>query len=117
MDFYRYNRNGSLLNVEDKELLTSMYDIPKAPMSYRIYDIQHDFENNTILYDNITYAIDTPKNNDYLIISNLSEICTKISGLENYTYLYMLDENPDRMDVFSDILSFLILYIVIWYVF
>lgn len=102
MDFYRYNRNGSLLNVEDKELLTSMYDIPKAPMSYRIYDIQHDFENNTILYDNITYAIDTPKNNDYLIISNLSEICTKISGLENYTYLYMLDENPDRMDVFSE---------------
>jgi hypothetical protein len=39
MDFYRYNRNGLLLGEEDRIILTSMYDEPTAPMSYRIYDI------------------------------------------------------------------------------
>ena len=70
-----------------------------APKSYRIYDIQHDYTDNTILYDNISYAIDTPKNNDWLIISNLSEIITGIDG--NRKKLKMLDENPGKMDVFT----------------
>ena len=39
LDFYRYNRNGLLLDAENKNILTSMYDSPKAPISYRIYDI------------------------------------------------------------------------------
>jgi hypothetical protein len=38
-DFYRYNRNGLLLEDEDRNILTSMYSESKTPISYRIYDI------------------------------------------------------------------------------
>jgi len=38
-DFYHYNRNGLLLESEDRNILTSMYSEPKTPISYRIYDI------------------------------------------------------------------------------
>ena len=100
-DFYKFNRNGILLNEEDTPLLFSQKQDPITPLSYRIYDIQHDFENDTILYNNISYAIDTPKNNDYLIISNLSEICTSFITEGNYTKLSILDENPEKMDIFT----------------
>ena len=63
-DFYKFNRNGILLDEEELPLLINQKQDPITPMSYRIYDIQHDFENNTILYNNISYAIDTPKNNE-----------------------------------------------------
>ena len=101
INFYRYNRNGEIIDDEYKNLLLGSKEDLQTPINYRIYDIQHDFENNTILYDNISYAIDTPKNNDFLIASNLSEIATKSVGIGEYTKLQMLDENPDKMDVFT----------------
>lgn len=97
--FYHYNRNGELLANNELNDILRLQEDPLAPKSYRIYDIQHDYTDNTILYDNISYAIDTPKNNDWLIISNLSEIITSIDG--NRKKLKMLDENPGKMNVFT----------------
>jgi hypothetical protein len=38
-DFYKFNRNGILLNEEDTPLLFSQKQDPITPLSYRIYDI------------------------------------------------------------------------------
>ena len=101
--FYRFNKNGEYI-IEPNVLLSMYADTePMGPRVYRIYNIEHDKDNNVILYDNISYAIDTPKNNDYFIASNLSEIATEIiaDDRENGTTTFgMLDENPNKMDVY-----------------
>lgn len=44
---------------------------PKFPRNWRIQNIEHVLDDSTITYENISYAVDTPKANDYVVMSNL----------------------------------------------
>jgi hypothetical protein len=52
----------------------------KYPKSYPIYDIDYNLENDFVEFDNISYATDTPKNNDYVIFNTMTERCVGVKG-------------------------------------
>lgn len=104
-DFYKLNINGILLSNSDTlELLENCDDIPKYPKSYHISDIDYDLRTDVVEFENISYAIDTPKNNDYVIFDTLNEKCIGIDvSIDNSIYrLKMLDENPNKIFLYAD---------------
>ena len=110
-DFFRDNKQIDPSTNEafdtDSETFTTlknkMSKLPKFPIAYKIYDASHINDDNTISYNNISYAIDTPKANDYIIVSNLTERAKKIS-LSGRTLLIELDENnPNKQNLHIDI--------------
>ena len=102
--FYKANKNGELCsNASIRNIILNSEISPIYPKSYKIYDYEYDLNNNSINFDNISYAIDTPKNNDYVLFENFSEICTRAEEFDGkYTKLYMLDENPERHLLYND---------------
>ena len=116
-DFFDKNQHGTLLT--DTEKINMFYDIstydinPIMPQNYRIYDIDPVLNtSNTIEYDNISYAFDTPNTGDFIIFNNFTE---KILYIENiidfsnynidtnnidntkkYYKIKLLDENPNK---------------------
>lgn len=69
--FYKDNIDGILCTstmIED--ILSMIDDEPLYPTNYKILDFQHDRKSNRLTFDNISYAYDTPKNNDYLVLDN-----------------------------------------------
>lgn len=103
--FYKYNIDGSLQTSEQlDEIIGHCENKVKYPKSYQIYDIDYNLDNDFVEFDNISYAIDTPKNNDYVIFNTMTERCV---GVEPGNYygslrLNMLDENPDNMFLYVD---------------
>jgi hypothetical protein len=77
---------------------------PEYPANYKIYDFEYNTEDNSIEFDNISYAIDTPKNNDYIIFENCSERCDhiEVNEVDNTTIIYMFDENPNQNNIYND---------------
>jgi hypothetical protein len=53
--------------------------IPEFPKEYRIYSATHETSTNVIVYDNISYALDTPKEGDRLIVPEYNGT-VKING-------------------------------------
>lgn len=80
-EFYAHNTFGAPLTKGDLEELEK-YDSPKPifPRNYTIYDIDYDSKAHTLEFDNLSYAIDTPKNNYYLILDNYTEQVDKLSA-------------------------------------
>lgn len=73
-NFYKDNISGELLSDrEKKDLIDKCDENQKYPLNYPIYNPEHHLSDNTISYDVISYAIDTPKKNDYILLSNLTE--------------------------------------------
>ena len=99
--FYNYNKDGELLDSSMADyIIQSGEPYPEFPNKYRIPDFVYDSSSNIINYDNISYAIDTPKTNDYLILNNLTERSYKIEGTASSLKIYMCDENPGRQNIF-----------------
>lgn len=108
-DFYQYNNDGSLLAINESNSLINDIslnnkNILKFPKSYHISDIDYDLENKFVEFDNISYVIDTPKNNDTVIFDTLNERCIEAKRSDSSLLkLSMLDENPNKLHLYSDI--------------
>ena len=76
---------------------------PQFPKNYTIYSAEHVVDDATITYENISYAIDTPKKDDYIILTNLTERSEEI--VENRSagdvIIYMGFDNPGKQNIFN----------------
>lgn len=109
-DFYKYNKDGQYISYNQIESL--LEESPKFPITYAINNLINDNLTCTAKYDSITYAQDTPKNNDYFVFSNLTEICTGVDDniyygssiddaeADSFTKINMLDENPNVQNLY-----------------
>lgn len=101
-DFYSKNSLGDkLLDTEQKDLFTDIDkfgNYPIYPQTYRIYDIDPLVDSpNTIEYDNISYAIDTPKPGNFIVFNNFTEQVLSIQNIKDDIYKFILvDESPNR---------------------
>lgn len=100
-DFYHYNAKGIYMNTLDTSNLFDNInkngDYPIYPQTYRIYDIDPIIDSpNTIEYDNISYAIDTPKQGDFIIFNNFTEQVLNITKTNDIYKFTLVDESPNR---------------------
>ena len=100
-DFYHYNAKGTYMNTLDTSKLfndiSTNGDYPIYPQTYRIYDIDPIVDSpNTIEYDNISYAIDTPKPGDFIIFNNFTEQVLNITKTNDIYKFTLVDESPNR---------------------
>ena len=101
--FYKYNIDGSLQSKEQlDEIMSYCNNKIKYPKSYPIYNIDYNLENDFIEFDNISYAIDTPKNNDIIIFNTMNERCIDVSEEDGLLRLMMLDENPNKIFLYAN---------------
>lgn len=112
---YDYSNNQSAFHsnneygrkLEESEIDTLIIDVskntPEYPVNYKIYDFEYNTEDNSVEFDNISYAIDTPKNNDYIVFENCSERCDhiEVNETEDTTIIYMFDENPNQSNIYN----------------
>ena len=112
---YDYSNNASTFHsnnaygrkLEEGEIDTLIIDVskntPEYPVNYKIYDFEYNTEDNSVEFDNISYAIDTPKNNDYVVFENCSERCDhiEVNETEDTTIIYMFDENPNQNNIYN----------------
>lgn len=100
-DFYHYNAKGIYMNTSDTSKLfndiSTNGNYPIYPQTYRIYDIDPIVDSpNTIEYDNISYAIDTPKPGDFIIFNNFTEQVLNITKTNDIYKFTLVDESPNR---------------------
>ena len=93
-----YTTDTSYVSIKNK-----MDTFPKFPIAYKIYDASHINDDNTISYNNISYAIDTPKANDYIIVTNMTERVETISVSDSSTTLIMNENNPNKQNLFTNV--------------
>ena len=90
-------------DAEKAELNDRLESNPQFPKNYTIYSAEHVVDDATITYENISYAIDTPKKDDYIILTNLTERSEEI--VENHTTgditIYMGFNNPGKQNIFN----------------
>ena len=84
-------------------LKSKMTKLPQFPIAYKIYDASHINDDNTISYNNISYAIDTPKANDFIIVSNLTEKAKTVTLLSNGSRIniQMDENNPNKQNLYA----------------
>lgn len=104
MEFYRYNKEPDAMSYVDvSTLLHSVDSSAIFPINYKIYSAEHIVDDQTITYDNITYALDTPKANDYMLLTNLTEQAYSITGTVvagNNVTINMKSNNPGKQNIF-----------------
>jgi hypothetical protein len=76
---------------------------PQFPKNYTIYSAEHVVDDATITYENISYAIDTPKKDDYIILTNLTERSEEIvvNSADRKITIYMGFNNPGKQNIFN----------------
>ena len=100
--FYKESPDGLLLNDTEKEsIISSVEDEPEYPTEYKVYSALHNVDNHTITYDNITYAIDTPKAEDYLTLTNMTEAAWNVSISGRKATILMKSSNPDKQNIYN----------------
>lgn len=93
-DFYQYNKDGEKLSSEDIDALkndTAAYDRPEFPHNYKMVNFQ--FKNDSVLFDNISYAIDTPKSGENAVFDNLRIRCTAAEEPNKLKIISLFNEN------------------------
>lgn len=102
--FYKFNIDGSLQTHKQlNDILDRCENKAKYPKSYQIYNIDYNLDNDFVEFDNISYAIDTPKNNDFVVFNTMNERCVDVSeGNNGALRLLMLDENPNKIFLYAD---------------
>ena len=110
-DFFRDNKqidpstNDAFETDSDTfvSLKSKMTKLPQFPIAYKIYDASHINDDNTISYNNISYAIDTPKANDFIIVSNLTEKAKTVILLSNRSRIniHMDENNPNKQNLYA----------------
>ena len=75
--------------------------IPEFPKEYRIYSATHETSTNVIVYDNISYALDTPKEGERLILTNMTESAYSVTKTDNYVHIGMNSGNPRKQQIYN----------------
>lgn len=101
---------------EDNALDTVLYNnlsntIPTFIPNYRRF-ITTETGNNEIIYQNYSYNYDTPKENDYIKIDNISERVSNIKVNDDIITVSVLDENIQNQNLFTDTPSEIYLIII-----
>ena len=86
---------------ELNSLKREMDSEPKFPPVYKIYSAEHDTEENEIVFDNISYAIDTPKKDEMIVLTNLTECAIPLEVGTSKTVLGMSSGNPGKQQVYN----------------
>lgn len=111
-DFYKANINykdssvnSSIITLYDaikENLYSRIDDNPVFPMTYKIYSDEHkDDDEDSIYYDSISYAIDTPKKNDYLVMTNMTERANITSISSSSISLELKSSNLFKQNLFA----------------
>ena len=99
-DFFDKNKTGIKLElIEKQELFNDLSTAyPKAPQVWRLYDIDPVLDSsNEIIYNNISYALDTPNKGDFILFNNFTEKITYIEKTNSTEFkIMLLDENPNK---------------------
>lgn len=97
-DFHIQNIAGSLLSDDEKQEVVSSCDmLQRYPVCWPVYNPERVSEDNRISYDVISYAIDTPKENDYLLLSNLTEC---VFSIEDEKTMTMCSHNTGKQSLY-----------------
>ena len=67
-----------------------------------IRDFDYNSLENSITFDNYSYVIDTPKNNDYVIFENANERVDYAEVVDGKIKLHMFPENPDHIKLYNE---------------
>jgi len=105
-NFYRYNMAGEKMSNGDiKKIADKCNTRPMFPMNYKINSFDYDANKYTVQFENMSYSIDTPYNNDYMIFENCTERCEHAHGGYgtglNSLVLWMLDENHNKAHLYG----------------
>ena len=101
-DFYGSNVYGREISQRDAStIISSIETTPVFPDTYKIFGVTHDDESETITYDNISYAIDTPKTDDYIALTNMTESAYSISQSSNRLTVNMKYGCPDTQNLYK----------------
>ena len=106
-EFYRDNivldpSTDAMGSDEMASLETTIDPEPKFPPVYKIYSAEHDTEENEIVFDNISYAIDTPKKDEMIVLTNLTESAVPLEASSSKTVLGMSYGNPGKQQIFNE---------------
>ena len=100
--FYKESPDGDeLSNAEKIEVIRTLEETPLYPIEYKVYSASHNIENHTIAYDNITYALDTPKAEDYLTLTNMTEAAYRVTINGNTATIDMKSGNPNKQNIYN----------------
>jgi len=84
-----------------QNLINESDTYPLFPKSYQINNFDNNYVDHTVKFDNMSYCIDTPKNNDFVIFENCTEKCILAMADVEALRLYMSDENPNKNNIFN----------------
>lgn len=100
--FYKESPDGEELSVIEKHnTMNSLEKTPLYPIEYKVYSAENNIENHTISYDNITYALDTPKSEDYLTLTNMTEAVYRVTMNGNVATILMKSGNPNKQNIYN----------------
>lgn len=108
IEFYKENITSDsplvakLTNEEKHEVNAKMDITPLFPKTYKIYSASHNTEENEIVYDNISYAIDTPKKDERIILTNMTEQVYDVLTEDNTLRFRMKNGNPEKQNIFNE---------------
>jgi len=100
-DEYDHEHVRLLTSGEIDNVSTAIKTLPEFPEEYRIYSATHETSTNVIVYDNISYALDTPKEGDRLILTNMTEGAYSVWKSGNYVHIGMKSSNPRKQQIYN----------------
>lgn len=88
---------------QKQDLFSQIVKEPSYPVNYKIYSAKHIVDDAVITYDNISYALDTPKANDYILLSNMTEQVFSIEHTADTTIIHMKSSNshPAKQNIYN----------------
>lgn len=110
-DFYEKSYYGKKLDqTETSVMLNDIINrssYPQYPQNWKIYDIDPVLDSvNTIKYDSISYAMDTPETGDFIIFNNFTERALSVTNPtvishNNEFKISLCDENPNPQTILN----------------
>lgn len=105
-EFYKENivmdpSTDAMSQEELESLVAEMEPEPKFPPVYKIYSAEHDTEENEIVFDNISYAIDTPKKDEMIVLTNLTECAIPLETSDSNCVFGMSYGNPGKQQIYN----------------
>lgn len=97
-----YGPDDRMGEPERASLLSQMEECPEYPHVYKLFNAYHDVDDNVITYENVSYAIDTPKANDYILVTNMTEAAYSIEDVAGgLTTVNMRSSNLGKQNLYA----------------
>ena len=99
---YDIDTEVRLLDIDEcNDVSSRISETPVFPTEYRIYSATHDASTKQIVYDNISYALDTPKAGDRLILTNMTEAADRITLNGIQADIEMKSGNSGKQQIYN----------------